>query len=78
MLACLIWEAFNGTMPSSNAMKQVGKIPKNLVPHWAELVSANPVKRPNPEKFIANCRERYVCKLLIIYIINFILLIIYY
>ena len=56
--ACLIWEAFNGTMPSSNAMKQVGKIPKNLIPHWAELVSANPVKRPNPESFITNCRER--------------------
>ena len=57
-LACLIWEAFNGTMPSSNAMKEIGKIPKNLVPHWAELVSANPQKRPNPEAFISNCRER--------------------
>ena len=57
-LACLIWEAFNGTMQQANAMKDIGKIPKSLVPHWAELVSANPQKRPNPEKFIANCRER--------------------
>ena len=57
-LACLIWEAFNGTMPQSNAMKDIGKIPKSLIPHWAELVSANPQKRPNPEKFISNCRER--------------------
>ena len=57
-LACLIWEAFNGTMPQSNAMKDIGKIPKSLIPHWAELVSANPQKRPNPETFISNCRER--------------------
>lgn len=58
-LGCLIWEAFNGTMQSANALKKIGKIPKNLLPHWAELVSANPVKRPNPEQFITNCRERY-------------------
>ena len=45
-------------MPQSNAMKDIGKIPKSLIPHWAELVSANPQKRPNPEKFISNCRER--------------------
>ena len=57
-LGCLIWEAFNGTMQSANALKKTGKIPPNLLPHWAELVSANPVKRPNPETFISNCRER--------------------
>ena len=39
-------------------MKDIGKIPKSLIPHWAELVSANPQKRPNPETFISNCRER--------------------
>merc|ERR1712130_766141 len=57
-LGCLIWEAFNGTMQSANALKKTGKIPPNLLPHWAELVSANPVKRPNPETFISNCPER--------------------
>ena len=58
-LGCLIWEAFNGTMDSANSLKKIGKIPKNLVGNWAELVSANPIKRPNPENFITSCRERY-------------------
>ena len=57
-LGCLIWESFNGTMHSANSLRDVGKIPKNLLAHWAGLVSANPQKRPNPEDFIESCRDR--------------------
>ncbi|XP_015266276.1 PREDICTED: N-terminal kinase-like protein [Gekko japonicus] len=30
-------------------------IPKSLVPHYCELVGANPKLRPNPAKFLQNC-----------------------
>ena len=45
-------------MHSANSLRDVGKIPKNLLAHWAGLVSANPQKRPNPEDFIESCRDR--------------------
>lgn len=32
------------------------QIPKSLVPHYCELVGANPKIRPNPAKFLQNCR----------------------
>ncbi|EDO33568.1 predicted protein [Nematostella vectensis] len=55
-LGCLIWEVFNGTLPRPASLKTVGKIPKSLLVHYGELVSANPRIRPNPTKFIENCR----------------------
>ncbi|ESO87716.1 hypothetical protein LOTGIDRAFT_219908 [Lottia gigantea] len=56
-LGCLIWEAFNGTLPKTSSLKTLGKIPKSLVPCYCELVGANPKTRPNPAKMIENCRK---------------------
>lgn len=55
-LGCLIWEVFNGPLPRSSSLRSLGKIPKSLVPHYCELVGANPKLRPNPAKFLQNCR----------------------
>ncbi|KAJ7307123.1 hypothetical protein JRQ81_009105 [Phrynocephalus forsythii] len=55
-LGCLIWEVFNGPLPRSSSLRSFGKIPKSLVPHYCELVGANPKLRPNPAKFLQNCR----------------------
>ncbi|XP_014787846.1 N-terminal kinase-like protein isoform X1 [Octopus bimaculoides] len=56
-LGCLIWEVFNGPLPRSSALKSLGKIPKNLVRDYCQLVSANPKSRPNPSAFLQNCQE---------------------
>lgn len=56
-LGCLIWEVFNGPLPQTSSLKSFGKIPKSLVPHYCELVSANPNSRPNPAKLIQACRS---------------------
>ncbi|XP_072826390.1 N-terminal kinase-like protein isoform X1 [Vicugna pacos] len=55
-LGCLIWEVFNGPLPRAAALRNPGKIPKSLVPHYCELVGANPKLRPNPARFLQNCR----------------------
>ena len=55
-LGCLIWEVFNGSLSRTGSLKSVGKIPKNLVPDYVQLVSANPKSRPNPAKFLQECR----------------------
>lgn len=56
-LGCLIWEVFNGPLPRASSLRSLGKIPKQLVPHYCELVGANPKIRPNPAKFLLNCRS---------------------
>ncbi|KAK2891001.1 hypothetical protein Q8A67_013644 [Cirrhinus molitorella] len=56
-LGCLIWEVFNGTLPRASSLRSLGKIPKQLVPHYCELVGANPKIRPNPARFLVNCRS---------------------
>ncbi|KAJ8405170.1 hypothetical protein AAFF_G00321610 [Aldrovandia affinis] len=56
-LGCLIWEVFNGTLPRASALRSLGKIPKPLIPHYCELVGANPKARPNPARFLQNCRS---------------------
>ncbi|KAM4721893.1 N-terminal kinase-like protein isoform 2-T2 [Rhinophrynus dorsalis] len=56
-LGCLIWEVFNGPLPRPTALRSLGKIPKLLVPHYCELVGANPKIRPNPARFLQNCRS---------------------
>ena len=56
-LGCLIWELYNGILPRTASLKSVGKIPRNVVTHYVELVGANPKSRPNPAKFIENCRQ---------------------
>ncbi|XP_078001167.1 N-terminal kinase-like protein [Glandiceps talaboti] len=56
-LGCLIWEVFNGPLPRTSALKAVGKIPKPLLPNYCELVGANPMSRPNPSKFIQDCKS---------------------
>ncbi|CAL1613614.1 unnamed protein product [Knipowitschia caucasica] len=55
-LGCLIWEVFNGILPRTSSLRSLGKIPKALVPHYCELVGANPRARPNPARFLQNCR----------------------
>ncbi|XP_032411111.1 LOW QUALITY PROTEIN: N-terminal kinase-like protein [Xiphophorus hellerii] len=55
-LGCLIWEVFNGPLPRTSSLRSLGKIPKSLVPHYCELVGANPRARPNPAHFLQNCR----------------------
>ncbi|XP_041099337.1 N-terminal kinase-like protein isoform X1 [Polyodon spathula] len=56
-LGCLIWEVFNGPLPRASSLRTLGKIPKPLVPHYCELVGANPKVRPNPARFLQNCRS---------------------
>lgn len=55
-LGCLIWEVFNGSMSRTGSLKSVGKIPKNLITDYVQLVGANPKSRPNPAKFLQECR----------------------
>ncbi|XP_034545931.1 N-terminal kinase-like protein [Notolabrus celidotus] len=55
-LGCLIWEVFNGPLPRTSSLRSLGKVPKTLVPHYCELVGANPRARPNPARFLQNCR----------------------
>ncbi|KAJ8045185.1 N-terminal kinase-like protein [Holothuria leucospilota] len=55
-LGCLVWEVYNGNLPRVSSLKALGKIPKSLVPHYCELVGANPMSRPNPARFIENCK----------------------
>uniref|UniRef100_A0A671WZD1 N-terminal kinase-like protein n=1 Tax=Sparus aurata TaxID=8175 RepID=A0A671WZD1_SPAAU len=55
-LGCLIWEVFNGPLPRTSSLRSLGKVPKGLVPHYCELVGANPRARPNPARFLQNCR----------------------
>ncbi|GAB1599861.1 N-terminal kinase-like protein [Argonauta hians] len=56
-LGCLIWEVFNGPLSRASALKTLGKIPKNLVRNYCQLVSANPKSRPNPSAFLQSCKE---------------------
>ena len=55
-LGCLIWEVFNGSLSRTASLKSVGKIPRNLVPDYVQLVGANPKSRPNPAKFLQDCK----------------------
>ncbi|XP_074630282.1 N-terminal kinase-like protein [Acropora palmata] len=55
-LGCLIWEVFNGPLQKTGSLKSVGKIPKNLITDYVQLVGANPKSRPNPAKFLQDCR----------------------
>ncbi|XP_077588880.1 N-terminal kinase-like protein isoform X1 [Stigmatopora nigra] len=56
-LGCLIWEVFNGPLGRTASLRSLGKIPKALVPHYCELMAANPRGRPNPARFLQNCRS---------------------
>ena len=42
--------------PPATALTLLPQIPKSLVPHYCELVGANPKVRPNPARFLQNCR----------------------
>ncbi|XP_063046138.1 N-terminal kinase-like protein [Engraulis encrasicolus] len=55
-LGCLIWEVFNGPLARASSLRSLGKIPKALVPHYCELVGANPKSRPNPASFLQKCK----------------------
>uniref|UniRef100_A0A8C4R6A9 N-terminal kinase-like protein n=1 Tax=Eptatretus burgeri TaxID=7764 RepID=A0A8C4R6A9_EPTBU len=51
-LGCLIWEVFNGPLSRSSSLKSLGKIPVKLVPHYCELVGANPRARRSPANLL--------------------------
>lgn len=55
-LGCLIWESFNGPLPSSESLRNHGKIPKQLTPLYSELIASNPSKRLSPWDFITKAR----------------------
>jgi len=40
-----------------NHLVYLSQIPKQLVPHYCELVGANPKIRPNPARFLLNCKS---------------------
>eukprot|EP00794_Sanderia_malayensis_P020441 gene20441-22457_t len=54
---CLCWEIFNEPMQRSSELKAVKKIPRNLLPHYCELVTANPQSRLNPKDFLQRCKQ---------------------
>ena len=56
-LGCLIWEVFNGALPSSENLGKLGEIPKSLQPTYKECVGANPSKRPNPSDILTKLRK---------------------
>ncbi|KAL4664202.1 hypothetical protein H8959_005153 [Pygathrix nigripes] len=57
---CGAWAASSGKSSMGpylgSTLRNPGKIPKSLVPHYCELVGANPKVRPNPARFLQNCR----------------------
>ncbi|XP_014669380.1 PREDICTED: N-terminal kinase-like protein [Priapulus caudatus] len=57
-LGCLIWEVFNGPLPNNQSLKITKKLPRNLVAHYCQLVSANPKARPNPGTLMEELRVK--------------------
>lgn len=61
-----LWERYCKTLLKENRLSEIDvlflfsspypQIPKTLVPHYCELVGANPRARPNPARFLQNCR----------------------
>lgn len=43
-------------LPPTHYSFLLSQIPKSLVTHYCELVGANPKVRPNPARFLQNCR----------------------
>lgn len=56
-LGCLIWEIFNGILPNAGALRNPGKIPKNLVAAYNGLMNQQPSRRLSPDKFIKACKN---------------------
>jgi len=56
-LGCLVWEVYNGSLPSMENLAKLGDIPRNLQPTYKESVGANPGKRPNPGDLITKLRK---------------------
>jgi len=62
-LGCLIWEIYNGALQNAADLKNIKKIPKPLVIHYCDLVSANPKSRTNPKVFLEKTTEagQFLC-----------------
>lgn len=56
-LGCLIWEIYNSALQNASDLKNINKIPKPLVVHYCDLVSANPKNRTNPKVFLERCTK---------------------
>jgi len=56
-LGCLVWEVYNGSLPSMENLAKFGDIPRNLQPTYKESVGANPGKRPNPSDLLTKLRK---------------------
>jgi SCY1-like protein 1 len=55
-LGVLIYEVYNGELQHTSDLRNTRKIPKDLVPHYCTLVSANPNSRPNPKDLLEEMR----------------------
>eukprot|EP01117_Protostelium_nocturnum_P013793 TRINITY_DN5190_c0_g1_i1.p1 TRINITY_DN5190_c0_g1~~TRINITY_DN5190_c0_g1_i1.p1 ORF type:complete len:456 (-),score=133.35 TRINITY_DN5190_c0_g1_i1:52-1281(-) len=51
-LAVLIYELYNGKLKQMEDLKKIGKIPKELLPQYQQMLSSNPSKRPNPQNVL--------------------------
>ncbi len=58
---CVLWEVYNGPLPSARSLGQLGSIPKRLSQLYMELVAANPAKRPNPRSKSEELRRQGGC-----------------
>ena len=56
-LGCLVWEVFNGDLPSMENLVKLGDIPKSLQPTYKECFEANPGKRPRPSDILTKLRR---------------------
>lgn len=57
--SCLLHQSLLPCYPSTTlslTWSILLQIPKSLVTHYCELVGANPKVRPNPARFLQNCR----------------------
>ncbi|XP_025409122.1 N-terminal kinase-like protein [Sipha flava] len=57
-LGVLIWEVFNGPLSHQSALKDVKKIPKELLKVYPKLIAADPMTRPSYDTITLSLREQ--------------------
>uniref|UniRef100_A0A4W5KRP8 N-terminal kinase-like protein n=1 Tax=Hucho hucho TaxID=62062 RepID=A0A4W5KRP8_9TELE len=59
-LGCLIWEVFNGPLPRTTSLRSLGKVPSSptlyLLTFYQMILISSSQARPNPARFLQNCR----------------------
>ncbi|XP_055339833.1 N-terminal kinase-like protein [Paramacrobiotus metropolitanus] len=51
----LVYQVFNGNVPSKDALKQLHNLPESLRPHYPSLISTDPRARISPTELINRC-----------------------